>query len=672
MANTSPNLLFGPGSNDGFTPAGIAAFDNLRPAAVVRELIQNALDAARAGDTPRAVVRFRRTRMRRSDLPGIRKYASVFDKAIKTQRSLGGGSLSRQAELVVKRIQGALGQDELEVLSVLDNGIGLNEKSMNALLSDGLSIKQGGATGTYGNGHSTVIPVSDLRYVLYGGITANGRRIGAGHAVIASHQKKGEPHCQAAHGFLIRNFRAGPGALYEYATGGAVPPIIARDLDSIRETDRHGTVVIIPAFNNFLEEKSLWDMVSQAASANFFVAIEEGELKVTVEEDIPDGEPKSWTLDKITLRKVLDTHKDQRRAAAFLNGRRAFEAHRAYETGDHHRIVTSAGRIDIRLLEIDDGNTRIDLCRNGMWITDDRQIPGFQQKFADRVPFHAVLALDAQDGQDLHEYLRLAEGPLHNSIAIKRLPKRDAKACRAALREIVAWILQNTPEIQSDAYVPPDYLSLDFGDVGDEGGNGAGARRKVFWGAPVAIKRNPSRQLHFLSLDPDSEEEGEPKPPFPSPPFSDRPSPNLPSPNRTRRRPALPTIFQAASRPAGPNRRRILIECPNGCADAQLRLVPDEALDATCERPGQDPYAPAVLSNVVVNGKAVGKNELVVWEDDVVGVRLGDLAAKSSVEVETDYRLTGDFADLPNPSLRVEVFRTSRDQQGDSEPKDSR
>lgn len=666
MSNTVPNLLFGPGPNEGFTPSGIAAFDDLRPVAVVRELIQNALDAARAGDVPRAVVRFRLSRVPRETLPGLGNYERALDKAIATQRTMGG-KLSRKAELVVERMRGALDRDELDVLSVLDNGIGLDERRMNALLSDGLSIKEGGATGTYGNGHSTAIPASDLRYVLYGGVTASGQRIGAGHAVLASHREKGKRHYRAAHGFFIRNFRAGTGTLYEYATGDDLPDLIARNVDSIREVDRHGAVVIIPAFNNFLEEAPLWDMVSQAASANFFVAIEEGELKVTVEDDRPRGEPKTWILDKLELRSVLDEHKDKRRASAFLNGRRAFDAHRAYETCPRRRIATSAGEIDVRLLENSTGNTRIDLCRNGMWITDDRRIPGFQQKFTDQVPFHAVLSLNARDGRDLHEYIRIAEGPLHNSIDIKRLPEQHRKACRAALREIVDWILKNTPEVQSHAYVPPDYLSLDFGEPGDEGGNGAAKRRKVFWGAPVAITRNPSRQLHLLSSDPDSEEEGERERPG-----RRRTVPNPPSPDRTRRRPALPTIFRAASRPAGPNRRHILIECPNGCADAQLRLVADEALDATCERPGQDAYAPAVLGNVVVNGKTVGNGELVVWEDDVIGVRLGNLAAKSSVEVETDYRLTGDFADLPNPSLRVEVFRTSRDQQGDSEPKSKR
>ena len=661
MSNLSPDLLFGPGPSDGFTPAGIAAFDDLRPAAVVRELIQNALDAARAGGVPRAVVRFRLSRMRRDDLPGLASYQDAFAKAVETQRRMGG-TLSRQAELVVARIQRALDQDELEVLSVLDNGVGLNEQRMNALLSDGLSIKEGGATGTYGNGHSTAIPASDLRYVLYGGVTADGQRTGSGHAVIASHLVDGEPHLRAADGFFICDFRAGNGTLYEYATGEEVPSLVSHHLDSIRDAEGHGTVVVIPAFNSFLEPSPLWEMVSQAASANFFVAIEEGELKVTVEDDRVPDDPKTWILDKVTIARVLEAHSGQRRAPAFLNGRRAFEAHRAYLEGTPHCISTSAGDIEIRLLEISSGNTRIDLCRNGMWITDDRRITGFQQKFIDQVPFQAVLSLNARDGGDLHEHLRLAEGPLHNSIALKRLPSDARKACRKALGEIVAWLLANTPKIKSDAYVPSEYLSLDFGDTGDHGGNGTGKRQKRFWGAPVVIRRNPSRQLHFLSFDTDSEEEGEPEHRG-----EPRDIPNPPSPDRTRRRPSLPTIFQAASRPAGANRRRILVACPNGCKDAQLRLVVDEALDATCERPGQDAYTPALLSNVVVNGKAVGKTRLVVWEGNVIGVRLGDLAPKSTIEVETNYQLTGDFADLPDPSLRVELFRTRQDLQNGTE-----
>ena len=128
-------------------------------------------------------------------------------------------------------------------------------------------------------------------------------------------------------------------------------------------------------------------------------------------------------------------------------------------------------------------------------------------------------------------------------------------------------------------------------------------------------------------------------------------------PKDERARPSLPTFFQAASRPAGKNRHRILIECEKDYANAELRLVVDEALDATCERHGQDAYTPAVLSNVTINDKPASEGDFVRWDEGIIGVRLGDLTENGSVEIETDYRLIGDFTNLPTPSLRVEVLR---------------
>ena len=150
------DLHFGPGSNSGFTPVGIAAFDDLRPAAVVRELIQNALDAAREAKVRPAVVRFRLSRNFLATIPGMRNYASAFEDAVESQQSMMGGELAARAKLVCKRISKALAKEHVDVLSIRDNGIGLDEQRMNALLSDGLSVKgNGAATGTYGNGHAT-------------------------------------------------------------------------------------------------------------------------------------------------------------------------------------------------------------------------------------------------------------------------------------------------------------------------------------------------------------------------------------------------------------------------------------------------------------------------------------------------------------------------------------
>ena len=653
MPNDSPDLRFGPGSNQGFTGIGVATFDDLRPAAVVRELIQNALDAARKAEVLPAVVRFRLGETRRDSIPGIESYKDAFEKAILSQRDwTDDGELAGQADLVVDRIREALDEELLNVLTVFDNGVGLNEQRMNALLSDGLSVKEGNATGTYGNGHATAIPASDLRYVLYGGITKKGKRIGAGHAVLASHIEEGKRHVRAGDGFYIRDFQAGRGTLYAYAMGDALPDLIADAVDDIESDSGHGTAVIIPAFNNFLENDLLREMVAHAASANFFVAVEDGELEVVVEDFRLEGNDERWVLNKATLPETLDQYRDKRRARAFLNGRRAFEAHRAYQTGKRHLVETSAGCIEISLLETPSGTPRVDLCRNGMWIADDRRIPGFYQKFTDKVPFQAVLSLDAEEGRDLHDLIRIAEGPLHDSIAVKRLPKQRRKECQDALAEIVSWILRNTPSVKSDPYVAHDFLALDFGD---EGGKGAGKRRRGFWGVPVAVNRNPARQLLLFAIPPNANDDD----PAPIPgPDDKRRKHRKWKPKGERARPSLPTFFQAASRPAGENRRRILIECAKDYANAELRLVVDEALDATCERHGQDAYTPAVLSNVTVNGKPASDADFVHWDEGIIGVRLGNLTANGSLEIETDYRLTGEFADLPAPSLRIELLRS--------------
>ena len=656
MPNDFPDLRFGPGSNQGFTGVGVATFDDLRPAAVVRELIQNALDAARKAEVLPAVVRFRLGETRRESIPGMQSYESAFEKAIASQRDwTDDGELAGQADLVVDKIREALDAELLNVLTVFDNGVGLNEQRMNALLSDGLSVKDGNATGTYGNGHATAIPASDLRYLLYGGITEKGKRIGAGHAVLASHVEEGEAHVRAADGFYIRDFQAGRGTLYAYATGDDLPDFIADAVDDIESSTGHGTAVIIPAFNNFLEEDALWEMVAHAASANFFVAIEEGELEVVVEDIRLDGDGERWVLNKATLPQVLEKYRDRRRARAFLNGRRAFEAHRAYQAGKRHRVETSAGNIEIRLLETPSGTPRVDLCRNGMWIADDRRIPGFYQKFADKVPFQAVLSLDADEGRDLHDLIRIAEGPLHDSIAIKQLPKQRRKECQEALGEIVDWIVRNTPSVKSDAYVAHDFLTLDFGN---EGGKGAGKSSRGFWGVPVAVNRNPARQLLLFAINPNPNDDDPASAPDPDDKQRKR---RKATPKGERARPSLPTFFRAASRPAGKSRHRILIECAKDYANAELRLVVDEALDATCERHGQDAYTPAVLSNVIINGKPASSSDFVRWDEGVIGVRLGDLNANASIEIETDYHLTGDFADLPAPSLRVEVLKSEQD-----------
>ena len=76
-----------------------------------------------------------------------------------------------------------------------------------------------------------------------------------------------------------------------------------------------------------------------------------------------------------------------------------------------------------------------------MWITDDRNIPGFYYRFQDRKPFHALLLLDSRGGGRLHELVRNAEGPLHDKLDAKqRLSRSEATELRKAFAEIREWL----------------------------------------------------------------------------------------------------------------------------------------------------------------------------------------------------------------------------------------
>ncbi len=655
-----PDLLFGLGASTGFSSSGVASFDDLRPAAVVRELIQNSLDAAREAKTSPAVVRFRLRRIDQKQIPGIKAYKAAFCKAIKRQHDSETNTLHGQAQLTVDQIETALNEERLDVLSIMDNGGGIDNRRMDALLSDGVSAKEGQATGTYGNGHFTAIPASNLRYILYGGVIADGSRIGSGHAILASHiGLEEEEHLRGADGFFIRGFQATSDTLYEYADDQDIPDLISQDLTDIKSHSGHGTTVIITAFNHFLEDRgrSLWNMVSEAASANFFIAIANDHLKVIVEDLRDEQHSEPQTLDRSTLRDVLTEHQGKKRSAAFLSGRRAFDAHRAFQSGKVHDVETDAGEVVVHLQEKASGTTHIDLCRNGMWITDDKSIPIFRYKFTARAPFHAVLSLNPDGGRDLYNLIRLAEGPLHDSIRLKRLPPGKKKCLQGALIQIRDWILDNTTPIQSDAYSPDDFFTSDFGD---NAGGGNGKSRKTYWArTPVAAKRRPARKLH-----PPSPGEKEPGTPEPENRPGQRRNSNA---NRARQRPSLPALFRAASLSIGEHRRRIVVECIEDYTDTELRLVVDEALDVTCDRPNQDDYAPATLENVTVDGKPASPESLCTLDGRVIGIRLGNLKAGSSIEVETDYALSGDFHGLPDPSLRAELFRSRTKPEADGQ-----
>ena len=312
---------------------------------------------------------------------------------------------------------------------------------------------------------------------------------------------------------------------------------------------------------------------------------------------------------------------------------------------------TKLGTVEVRL-RAGVHMSRVDLCRNGMWITGS--ISTFQRgQFTNYEPFHAVLVLEQSQGGDLYELVKLAEGPLHDALRPKDLDPSQRKQLRTVLREIRDWLKGTVPEVSSEDFDVDDVLAIDAGDDSDA----PGTRAPAFWGTPTVISR---RAAVWKSLVTNGDARPNPEPGSGSHP-----------PNRTRRRrtPVLHPAFSVASAPVAHQRCCIHITSNEACQDAVLRLLVDENVDATCDQLWYE-VAPVILEDVVVNGSQAASDSLVrrrrsnnnegdsAPEGSVIAVRLGKLDRGESTRVELSYRPTGVFSHWSGmePSLKVDLL----------------
>lgn len=485
----APALRFGAGDMSGFNAAGLEGFHDLKPEAVVRELVQNSLDAAQEAGREVAHVRFEVGDLPCQDIPGIAEYRRVFHRAVKDQkRKLG--ELPDAAQAVASAMESALAESQHQVLYVLDNGIGLNEARMEGLLADGLSVKGSSAAGAVGNGHLVAIPASDLRYVLYGGVSGDDT-ICSGHAVIASHESARE--LRSKDGFYVKRLTGEFQRPYQFATGTSeVPAFIMEKLEWIQQNwptasgaSGTGAVVAITAFNNFRETTALWEMVSKAVACNFFAALNAGKLLVEV---VAKG--KTRTLSSTNVFSELGSFKEEKRTrSGFISGSAAF---RALETlfspqALALRVEQEKGSVAVQLRETEPGQaSRIDLCRNGMWITN--ALPGLDRsKFSDNKPFHCVILLDADAGR-IHSIVRKAEGPLHNGLTKRKwLSKEEKKILRETMRSIEELIREHIGKYDSEHFFVQEILNFETG--GDDQGGQIGVWKGAYEPMPAGSRR---------------------------------------------------------------------------------------------------------------------------------------------------------------------------------------
>jgi len=435
------NLKFPSGERCGLTAVALSISSDKEAPSIVREIIQNSLDAATTAGRDAAHVKFSLENISPDSIPGITEYKKAL-KAVANRYEKQ--DWPEQSKDIIDRMQEGLKQKTIPALIVTDNGIGLNKKTMMAILSDGVpEHNQQQSTGSHGNGHFTTFNLSDMRYVLYGGISKEDGKITSGHAILASHQNNGV--C-GKDGYYVRKISDHLDKPHDFAEGSNIPELIRNQLEKIESEWETGTVLIVPDFNYFGEAeespKEAANMILGAAAQNFFVAVQRGSLVVSVE-----AKSKKWELNSDNIQKVMVETSKIPRATGFPH----YEVSKRFSmlfadcgkkapNTDIVEIPTKQGKFEFCYRTNNVEETKIALCRNGMWIT--AHIPMLPvRQFFNNVPFEGLLLCDADKSGSLHDYIRRAEGNLHNSLTLKLIQdKKKKKLLSDALKEAREFI----------------------------------------------------------------------------------------------------------------------------------------------------------------------------------------------------------------------------------------
>lgn len=653
-----PKLLFALAPQDiGYPCNNLTSYRDLKPSTVVRELLQNSMDAATAAGRQKTIVQFRLFDYPLKNIPGIEQYKEKFNKTNPNEKGH-----QETAKQIIKRIQEQLGKESIQMLSVLDNGIGLNAKTMGALLSDGKSEKEeSSSAGSFGNGHYASIPTSDLRYLLYGGLHKN-KKICSGHAILASHEDDAVSDKQpvGADGFfLIEQSNDCNKKFTTEDNTEAFPKLIDEELERIRTHWGNGSAIIIAAFNFFdwLDKDpsgKLKNRLFQAAACNFLPAIEQERLEVQF---VDSNSSYQETLNKKNLDKVLDLCKDQPRSGNIggLPGERANEVLATLRHGEHEEVQMQIGTVKIYInFPQDDKGTRISLFRNGMWIVEKQNMDVLRGALADRKSFHACLLLDppdkagrSSDGtKSFYELVKYAEGPLHNSLRKMSLTNtQERKLFIDELKSIVAWFQNKIPEISAESHSPEGFLEVDPWGGGSNQGKDANSLSLSGEITPVLKRTSAIRTLDNSdeTVDFEIDDDNHPNP---------KPEPPTPKPKQKPSRKIFPIqayLTQTHSQ------CRIELKSQKQCKNAILSVKIDENNNATCDMVWQENEV--ILKKICIDSQELPINET---SKNGQGIPIGDIDSDKACIIEIEYECPGNFVLTElgqTPTLKIELFQ---------------
>ena len=449
------------GEKEGPNNPGIANFAGDRTGALVREIIQNSIDA-RASEKRAVEVSFqtREIPLQALDLPHLKRVLQASSKypdlapRYKSQFRRG-----------IRTLNEAIKAKQIQALSIVDSNTtgasdqkGQLDKWHSLTKTVGSSSKDSpDSAGTFGIGKHAPFAVTDLRTILYStaylekGTNGALRRRFTGKSILVSHELKGKLY--RASGWLEKDGSS--------LKDDSIP-------DEFR-LDSSGTEIDILGFNDPAWE----DEARESVITHFFHALAHDNLRVR----IGSTEITSKTLDVLVANEQLDDK--------IL---RLIAVSRSNVVESTH--LKDIGRVNLRIIVDNDGEhgqRTLALVRDaGMMITDrlgsmhstrTQRMVSFPRHW---LGFTAIVECLSEGNPSL---LREAEGPRHDSISADFADSSERRQVSRSLRALGEWVREAIekyaklpePSTKDNADELADILPLPGGGMQLTHGNGRGS-----------------------------------------------------------------------------------------------------------------------------------------------------------------------------------------------------
>lgn len=455
------------GTREGFNVAALDMFKSERLQALVREMIQNSLDARLDKDAP-VVVRL--TLHDEYDLAstGFNELRQYFEAALAIERTDDGKAFYTRAI-------GQIDDGKVSMLGVHDyNTKGLTGPTYDppsdpqsgpwlALVKGaGMTFKDSNAAlGSFGHGSRAPFAMSELRTLFYFSriVTDDGlQQRFQGKSILQSvplNGVTGDDQWSVATGYFGRRDKCLP------LLGTEIPTWVTNARpETGTGSPSIGTSIFIPEPFEVDPPDVMWAQIKLAVVANFYYAVLKGKLIVYLPDGIIDADNVAQTLDELTP--LLDLLKPTDKVLERLESARTVrhaELDGALEL-DGFGTVTWHIRLEGMV------SRRVGVARgNGMLITRRAEK---LQKFPGMRPFDLFVCVEGDLGSEL---LRKLENPEHTEFAFDRIndpaERKKAESAYAAFTEAVRELIRSKASIEkvdSEAVDDlDDFFQAEFG-----------------------------------------------------------------------------------------------------------------------------------------------------------------------------------------------------------------